>query len=1536
MDRPLDIADVHNVSLENSSNECPHLVASFSCKRSIEVGCAAVQLHHVHNISLKGISLTVQAPNMSGVTLQYASNIHIQLNIVCSLTPYFSESHISIGIQIIKASIVEVISSDANNCSSGFVLQNTSNILIMNTTAMYNRNSSEFLSLTDGTGISLLSTTNATIIDTSIVHNSFTGMVLKDIDNVTAINTTAMHNGYYGMYLYNTTRSSTINTTVMHNSEDGMDVLYTTIISIINTNARYNKAFGILLSHTTRSSITNTTIECNGYDGMYLVNTTIIGIVNTSVMHNRNSGLYLENTTRMTITKAAVMYNGYDGIYLLNTARSFITNTTVMQNGYNGVGVVNSTGINIINASVMYNGYDGVDLLNNSSELDIVYDGMFLVNNAGISIINVTVMNSGAKGITLMNNTRATIIKATVLHNGYHGINLMNSIRISISNTTVMNNGGTGMRLVRTTRTSIINTTAMYSGYSGMRLENTTAIIVKETTVMYNGFDGLYLVNTTGVSIISTTVMHNHLNGIGLNNCTTSNIINTTVIHNGFGEMSPLNTTKSSVKENVTHTLFDEIHLNNMFTSGIGANTTIRHIYDGIYVVNTINISIINTTVMYNGKDGMLLVNATDTNILMTIVVSNGRHGMALVNTIRVSILNTTVVYNMCGGIFSQQTMDIGVTNVTVVGNGNEGIVLYSAKEAHITNVFLTHNGWRREITTGSGDVLSTADPTTLPAVIVLYSSSLHVNGCNITSNNVSAVNAYASNITAYSDVEISNNKAIAGAAFILVHNSILKLTEHSHIHFRNNHAINVGGVFYISDNIRHEYPAYNPMAYPLVASTCFLDTEGGRFEKQLLFTNNSAGYGGDILYGGHVSYGLDGDWNCLLSFTNISNISEDGLSLISSDPSRVCLCNDDGQPDCLIVADPTPHSIYPGQSINISAVVVGQEFGTVAGSVYAQFLQDTSTKVSAQLGTGQKIQFVTQEKCNYLNYTISSSDDMSAVVLILTTDNRRVSEFVKFNGYEDRTEQGLELFYHVYDASALNPLKYSHYPVYIHISFLPCPAGFMLTAQPPFKCDCNQLLQQLQGVQCYIEDQTIGRGGLVWVGISKDDNATVEASEYCSFDYCNKGVINVKLSDPDSQCNYNHSGTLCGGCQPGLSLALGSAQCLQCSNKYLALLIPFALAGPALVFFIKLLDLTISHGTINGLIFYANIVKANEYIFLPQGQTNPLTIFIAWLNLDLGVETCFFNGLTAYTKTWLQFVFPLYIWSIAGLIIILAKYSDRVAKAMGNNSVPVLATLFLLSYAKLFRTIITALSYTMLYSSQGQKSVWSADGNVDYLGPKHAVLFAVAVATLLFLWLPYTLLLFLGQWLHRCHCQLIDHILIKIKPFLDTYYGPLKGKHHYWYGALLLVRAAILLMTALIPANHSAIVNFCVSVSAIVLIYFGLTVHRNLSVAMFDAFSFMNLALLGVSNFFTTTVRKDQSVAAYTLIGIAFIQFLGLVLVKGLSILKRSKRVKAWLHKEQPTEDDWELYEQAALQRERESGTENEDTASIESLSTY
>ena len=84
-------------------------------------------------------------------------------------------------------------------------------------------------------------------------------------------------------------------------------------------------------------------------------------------------------------------------------------------------------------------------------------------------------------------------------------------------------------------------------------------------------------------------------------------------------------------------------------------------------------------------------------------------------------------------------------------------------------------------------------------------------------------------------------------------------------------------------------------------------------------------------------------------------------------------------------------------------------------------------------------------------------------------------------------------------------------------------------------------------------------------------------------------------------------------------------------------------------MFVINILNLTITQGMINGLIFYANIAWTSQSILFPLHEFNNAAIvflrtFLAWINLDFGVETCFVNGFNVLGKTWLQFLFPTYI----------------------------------------------------------------------------------------------------------------------------------------------------------------------------------------------------------------------------------------------------------------------------------------------------
>ena len=116
----------------------------------------------------------------------------------------------------------------------------------------------------------------------------------------------------------------------------------------------------------------------------------------------------------------------------------------------------------------------------------------------------------------------------------------------------------------------------------------------------------------------------------------------------------------------------------------------------------------------------------------------------------------------------------------------------------------------------------------------------------------------------------------------------------------------------------------------------------------------------------------------------------------------------------------------------------------------------------------------------------------------------------------------------------------------------------------------------------------------------------------------------------------FNRSCILCGKCAGNLSLCLGGSQCRKCdNNSYLFLVIAFAITGIVLVIFIKVVDLTVAVSLINGLTFYANIVKCNSYLSFESDNhyIQFLRVFLSWVNLYVVIEVCFYHGLDSYTK---------------------------------------------------------------------------------------------------------------------------------------------------------------------------------------------------------------------------------------------------------------------------------------------------------------
>ena len=92
-----------------------------------------------------------------------------------------------------------------------------------------------------------------------------------------------------------------------------------------------------------------------------------------------------------------------------------------------------------------------------------------------------------------------------------------------------------------------------------------------------------------------------------------------------------------------------------------------------------------------------------------------------------------------------------------------------------------------------------------------------------------------------------------------------------------------------------------------------------------------------------------------------------------------------------------------------------------------------------------------------------------------------------------------------------------------------------------------------------------------------------------------------------------------------------------------------------------------------------------------------------------------------SYAKMWLQ-LFPLYLILMATFIIIASRYYYRIQRLTFARFLPVLATLFLLSYTGILRAVSTVLfSYSTITElpSSDQKLVWSIDASVPLFGVK-------------------------------------------------------------------------------------------------------------------------------------------------------------------------------------------------------------------------
>ncbi len=729
--------------------------------------------------------------------------------------------------------------------------------------------------------------------------------------------------------------------------------------------------------------------------------------------------------------------------------------------------------------------------------------------------------------------------------------------------------------------------------------------------------------------------------------------------------------------------------------------------------------------------------------------------------------------------------------------------------------------------------------------------------------------NVYFGNLNLF-----KRNTASYGAGLALYKGAFLYLKPNSRTQFERNHATNSGGGMYIATT------------EALASTQCALQFADYNNPKvYLTFIKNTAKLSGNDVYGGNLNLCQMGTRNAAKAMLKIAKTVE-GTPDFSSQSQRICHCYN-GAPDCVKYIKNI--TTYPGAKFTLPLLAIGQliyENFTlgVPGAIYTSLENAGPGKLPHEM----QVQEGTRQ-CSELTYSIFSP--RAKEIMVITADEEDTQSLESLRTYLEFND-----YRYTHDQLIQETLRI---PIYVNVSLLPCPIGFELSDRSI--CECAASLAKLR-VNCSIDTLTFQKQPQSWVGtgsplvIPSDNTSKTKqllTHHHCPYDYCDSNS-SFLLSMPDSQCSNNRTGVLCGECKKGLSLVLGSSKCRKCSNSYLALIPLFALAGILLIAFLILTDMTVASGVVNGLLFYFNIININTSSLFPPGTDHGVFYTVmAWMNLDLGIETCFYDGLDAYASAWLQFVFPFYLWLLVGIIIVMSRYSKSVNRICGRNIVQVLATLFLLSYTKLQRAVITGLSFTFVESEKSRFAVWLPDGNISFLQGKHIYFFIFTCLCLVCIILPYTLAILLGQWLHSKSEHRMFVWVYKLKPLYDAYLGPFKSNLRWWPGLLLLARVLLLLVAAVNVLGDTSVNLIAMSLISsflIALVWQKGGVYSKLWIlSCLETFFLLNLAVLSSVALYNKNSGGNQSLAVSISIGSSMFVF---VILLGYHAITRIRSI--------------------------------------------
>ena len=659
-----------------------------------------------------------------------------------------------------------------------------------------------------------------------------------------------------------------------------------------------------------------------------------------------------------------------------------------------------------------------------------------------------------------------------------------------------------------------------------------------------------------------------------------------------------------------------------------------------------------------------------------------------------------------------------------------------------------------------------------------------------ISHNHGTGVYGYNCNfvLSNYTNLTIAENVGDFGGGMRLISYSFLFLLSNSTLVFKNNVGTVRGGALYVSLQDDSNDPYFDCFVYAggIETLSCNSVTSCSEFQDtgiKIAFSGNVASLG-SIVYGSTLSTclwvyalkyqnnyaGNDTAFEIIQRFIpNVVDIGDGPISIneVTTLPNRLTLTK-------------SSLSAIPGQVFNISVAALDR-FNQRAPSVITSTVQSTNGKgnTTSQLGVSGYY-FVRKNTTTDIPLRVFGPANQTVVVGLYSVDSFADTQ--------------------------------------IMVNLEQCAPGFVYD-DASSSCACLSDVTR-EGIECDPATQELGIPKHLWVGpIDEKYDTSIQLVHECIFDYCRPGRHTLAPPDYDTQCaeGYRRTGMLCGSCPHGYSVVFGTNRCLKCTNTYLLLLVAFTVAGIVLVLGISLLHITITNGYLNAILFYCNMISLYTTVFVPRSTAGAFVV-VAYLNLNLGIETCFYDGMDALARAGLQLLFPAYLFFLMAAIVLLAriKYFKCFAHAE-FSAVKMLGTLLILCYTSILQSCTEILGIVRIHTFSGETLVrWVVDPSVTYFQGWHGLLGSIALVLVVFYVSLFPILLLFPRYIYQ-----IPYTK-RLKPLYDALYNPFNAKARCWLGIRLILRSIplVLAVFAQFPLNV-----FVLAIYLIALLYVQLLI---------------------------------------------------------------------------------------------------------------